>query len=220
VKDIKGTIMKKYYTVTEIEAQIKYEPIWAINGSSQSEVGQAGDVHVGIPKVNGGTKVDSLYIPQTFLPHCITEQIPRGQLLASSEFRNAVNSKLLILITSEYADQLLKGPGVAEERERLMQLKRAVREATAARSITQSGAEILNTSDTESDSTDNPKDKPELSASFSMFANTLTSKSDIEVMNALRSRGRISRLEVRHLVKLLSDKPKTVDFLKAKLEKN
>lgn len=212
--------MQKYLSVSEVEAQGNV-PIWALNGSSQSEVGQAGDVHVGIPKINGGSKIDALYLPVTFLPQCITDQIPRAQLLASSEFRNAVNSKLLILITKEYADKLMSGPGVKDEIERLAQLKRLVREATSARSISQSGAEIVNTS--EMSDKENTRAgataEGEFEASFIMFANSLTQKADIEVMNALRSRARFSRSEARHLVKLLADKPKTVAFLKAKLEK-
>jgi hypothetical protein len=212
--------MQKYLSVSEVEAQGNV-PIWALNGSSQSEVGQAGDVHVGIPKINGGSKIDALYLPVTFLPQCITDQIPRAQLLASSEFRNAVNSKLLILITKEYADKLMSGPGVKDEIERLAQLKRLVREATSARSISQSGAEIVNTSEMADKDTNRAgaTAEGEFEASFIMFANNLTQKADVEVMNALRSRARFSRSEARHLVKLLADKPKTVAFLKAKLEK-
>lgn len=212
--------MKKYYTVSEIEAQVGNLPIWALNGSSQSEVGQAGDVHVGIPKINGGSKVDGLHLLMTFLPQCITDQIPRAQLLASSEFRNAVNSKLVILITQEYADKLLSGPGVKDEQARLNQLKRQVKEALASRSISGSGAEIVNTSEmTERGTKTTAAASGELNASFVMFANSLTQKTDIEAMNSLRSRARFSRAEARHMVKLLSDKPKTVAFLKAKLDK-
>lgn len=214
--------MQKYLSVSEIEAQEGNLPIWALNGSSQSEVGQAGDVHVGIPKINGGSKIDALYLPTTFLPQCITDQIPRAQLLASSEFRNAVNTKLLILVTKEYAEKLLSGPGVKDEMERLSQLKRLVREATSARSISQSGAEIVNTSemsDKEKTGNQGATSEDGFNAAFVMYANSLTQKADIEVMNSLRSRARFSRAEARHLVKLLADKPKTVAFLKAKLEK-
>ncbi len=212
--------MKKFLTVVEVEFQDPREPIWALNGSFQSEIGQAGDVHVGIPKING-SKIDPLYLPQTFLPTCLTEQIPRPQLLAASEFRNAVASKMVLLITAEYAEALLQEEGVEEERERLAQLKRVVREATAARSIAQSGAEIVNTSEIiehrEADSaTRSPK---ELDAGFIMLANTLKEKADIEVINALRGRGKITRQEINHLLTLLVDKPKTQAFLKGKLGK-
>lgn len=212
--------MKKYLTVTDLESQDPRSPIWALNGSFESEVGQAGDVHVGIPKINGSSKIDALYLPQTFLPHCLTEQIPGQQLLASSEFRNAVNSKLLILITPEYASSILNEEGVEEERERLAQLKRVVREATAARSITQSGAEIVNTTEL-NENREEERQRPanELDPGFIMFANTLKEKADVEIINALRGRGKITRQEIKHLLATLSDKPKTTVFLKAKIAK-
>lgn len=210
--------MKKYLTVTEIESQDDKMPIWALNGSAHSEIGQAGDVHVGIPKVNGGTKIDALYLPQSWLPVCLTDQIPRGQLMASSEFRNAVNTKLLMPITVEYAAQINSQEGADEERMRLTQRRREVREATAARSITQSGAEIVNTTEI-SERGDETEKSSELDAGFVMFANTLRDKSDIEIINALRGRGKINRREIKHLTKLLSEKVKTVAFLQAKLDK-
>lgn len=213
--------MKKYLTVTEVE-NLPGAAIWALNGSAQSEVGQAGDVHVGIPKVNGSAKIDALYLPQTFLPFCLTEQIPRAQLLASSEFRSAVNSNLLVLITQEYAEYLLSREGVEEEKERLLQLKRQVREATAARSITASGADVVNTAELNSKEEDEQAAEEKatgVSPSFSMFAQTLVSKNDIEVCNSIRGRGRINRKEANYLLKLLSDKPKTVEMLNKTLAK-
>ena len=211
--------MKKYLTVTEIEAQSHQEPIWALNGSAHSEIGQAGDVHVGIPKVNGGTKIDALYLPLSWLPVCLTDQIPRAQLLASSEFRNSVNTKLLMPITTEYANQINQQEGASEERDRLVQRRREVREATAARSITQSGAEIVNTTEISDRGEEVESKVAEIDPGFIMFANTLRDKPDIEVINALRGRGKINRREIKHLVKLLADKAKTVAFLQAKLGK-
>ncbi len=211
--------MKKYLSITEIEAQDLKTPIWALNGSAHSEVGQAGDVHVGIPKINGGTKIDALYLPQSWLPVCLTDQIPRAQLIASSEFRNAVNTKLLMPITQEYANQINSQEGAEEERTRLTQRRREVREATAARSITQSGAEIVNTTEISERGEEQEAKSSEIDPGFIMFANTLRDKSDIEVINALRGRGKINRREIKHLTKLLSDKVKTVAFLQAKLSK-
>ena len=215
--------MAKYLTVTDIEMQEGNAPIWALNGSSQSEVGQAGEVHVGIPKVNGSSKIDALHLPQTFLPICLTEQIPRSQLIASSEFRGAVNSRLLILITAEYAEEILQSEGVEDEKERLFQLRRQVRDATAARSITQSGADIVNTAELE-DATQKIEGSTDtedtgLSTGFEMFANNLVTQPDVQIMNAIRGRGRMNRREINHLQKLLHDKPKTLEFLARTLNK-
>jgi len=209
--------MSKYTTVAALEQGDQRLPIWALNGSADSDVGQAGEVHVGIPKING-TKIDALYLPQTFLPQCLTDQIPRPQLLASSEFRNAVNSKLLTLITPEFAAEILREDGVQEEQERLIAHRRTIREATAARSIVGSGADIINTAEMDERLADKPEAKSptELSPQFLMFAQALTLKSDGEARNMIRGRGRVSRAELDHLIHELHDKPQTVAMLKAK----
>ena len=208
--------MKKYLTVSELEQGDPRAPIWAVNSAAESDAGQSGEIHIGIPKMNG-TKIDPLFLPQTWLPQELTSQIPRAQLLAASEFRNAVNTGLIQLITSEYADQLRQDDGADDERTRLADRKREIKTAIAARTITQSGAEILNTS-----GFDNSEEKQEVKAEslddvFLTFVSSLGNKSDIEILNALRSRGKLSRREARHLIKTLVDKPKTVGFLKQKL---
>lgn len=207
--------MKKYLTVSELEQGDARDPIWALNGSAQSEIQQSGEVHVGIPKMNG-TKIDPLLLLKTWLPQELTVQIPRAQLLAASEFRNAVNTGLIQPITPEYAEILRNREGAEEERAEMAARKQQTRNAMAARTITQSGAEILNTSDI-NDETKNEKKSEELDDVFMTFASSLETKNDIEALNALRSRGKISRREARHLVKTLIDKPKTVGFLKQKL---
>lgn len=207
--------MKKYLTVSEIEQGEVNTPIWAINGSAQSEVGMAGEVHVGIPKLSGA-KIDPMTLPQTWLAQCLTDQIPRAQLLASSEFRNAVNSGLVVLVTPAYAETINTQEGAAEEQEALTQRKRQIKEATAARSITQSGTEILNSAEIIDGKTQEEK-AAELSDAFLTFAVSLTTKADIEIINALRSRAKMTRREVKHLITALVDKPKTVQFLKEKL---
>jgi hypothetical protein len=208
--------MKKYLSISELEQGDARAPIWAINGSANSKVGMTGEIHVGIPKLNG-TKVDALYLAQTWLPQCLTDQIPRGQLLESSEFRNAVVSGLIILVTPEYAEDLNSQEGAAEERQSLNARERQIREALGARTITSSGAEIVNTSDLTDRST-LTTEKPALSDAFMAFVSSLETRTDIEALNALRSRGSTSRREVKHLVANLRDKPKTVKFLKDKLE--
>lgn len=209
--------MKKHVTITELESGNQADPIWAINNSANSDVGQPGDVHCGIPKING-TKLDALYVPQSWLPVCLTDQIPRAQLLASSEFRNLVNSELVTLITKDYAAQISAQDGAVEEKERLNEMKRAVRAATQARTISGSGAEIISTQEMNSDEDEAPKGPKELDQAFIMFANNLTLKSDIEALNLIRGRGKFSGLEIKNLIKTLSDKPKVVAFLTARVD--
>lgn len=207
----------KYLTVSDLEQGDPKDPIWALNGSADSEVGQPGEVHVGIPKING-SKIDDMHLPQTWLPTCLTDQIPRAQLLASSEFRNAVNNRLVTLVSPGFAKDILAQDGVEEERDRLLDAKRAVREATSARTIQQSGADVVSTSELqEAVQEANVKDPNELAPGFLMFVNTLETKLDIEALNLIRGRGKFSRRELKHIAKELHDKPKTQAFVKERL---
>jgi hypothetical protein len=203
----------KYITVSDLEKADQKEPIWALNGSADSEVGQPGEVHVGIPKING-SKIDDMHLPQSWLPVCLTDQIPRAQLLASSEFRNAVNNRLVTLISTEFAKDILSQDGVEEERTRLIEAKRTVREATAARTIQQSGADVISTSELNDAAQEvHAHDPNELAPGFLMFVDTLESKSDIEALNLIRGRGKFNRRELDHILTELHDKPKTTSFI-------
>ncbi len=209
--------MSKYLSVSALEQGDQKDPIWALNGAADSEINQPGEVHVGIPKING-SKIDPLYLPQSWLPVCLTDQIPRAQLLAASEFRNAVNNNLIVLITEKFARDIMESDGVDEERARLIEMKRSVREATAPRGIQESGAEVISTSDlVEAANAPEKEDPDALTPSFVMFANTLDAKADIDVLNLIRSRAKFSRSEMLHLVKVLHDKPKSKEFVKSRL---
>ncbi len=201
----------KYVSISTLEQGDPRAPIWALNGAADSDIGQPGEVHVGIPKING-TKVDDLYLPQTWLPINLTDQIPRAQLLAASEFRNSVTNKLIVLITNQYAEAIMAQDGATEERARLDQMRRAVRDALGARSIQQSGAEISTPDGAPLDQPAAPA-KKELSATFVMFANNLENKPDVEALNAIRSRGKFSNKELSYMAKKLVGKTKVLAFI-------
>jgi len=156
-------------------------------------------------------------LPQTWLPHCLTDQVPRSQLLLASEFRNAVNSKLITLITPEHANQVQNQDGAEEERERLAAFKRHIKESTQMRSIADSGAEVISTSQID-EGRNVGTDKAELSPSFVMFANSLKMKSDIEALNLIRGRAKFKVSEMRNLLTVLKDKTKVVAFVRERLD--
>ncbi len=204
--------MARALSISEVEQGDLNQPIWALNGSADSSVGQKGDVVVGVPKLNG-SKVDALKLPQTWLPVCLTDQIPRAQLLASSEFRTAVGRKLIRLIPEEYAKQLKEQDGAEEEQDRLDAFEREIRQATATRAIQSDNVSVISTSELE-DTMEEAPDPHALSANFLMFAEHLEPKNDIDSLNAVRNRGSFKPQELRHLLKAVSDKPKTGDFVK------
>lgn len=87
--------------------------VFVLNRSTNDEPGR---IVLSIPKLNGNGQ-DLVRIPHTFVAIDLTEQIPKNQLMQSSDFRKTVNSGLLDLVTEEYAELLLGTPeGKAEVR--------------------------------------------------------------------------------------------------------
>jgi len=213
----------KYLGIEELETGAATDPIWAINTASSSEIGVSGEVHIGIPKING-SKIDPLHIPQTWLAIELTRTIPRSQLLHASEFRTAIDNQLIQCVSAKSAASINSQEGADEERSRLAEFRRHVRAAGAARTLGKGIGEIKmvtvgNGADDDADGEtqvigggeDDEEDSPKkgLTAGFLTFAERLPSKSDIVVLNEIKSRRTFSRKEMVYLQTLLKDKPKT-----------
>ena len=211
-------------SISDLEKEGPKDPIWCLNTSANSEAGQAGEIHVGIPKQNG-TKIDPLFIPKTWLPQELTLQIPKAQLIDSSEFRQAINKGLITLIDASSAQVILRQEGAAEEKKRLDDLRRHIRQAGAAKTIASSGSEITMISGGEEEKVKplgaggeaTSDDDSGLTPGFAMFAERLRDMDDVNALNAIRSRRKFSGKELRYLKSNLPDKPKTVKAITAQL---
>ena len=219
--------MKRRITLAELE-QVSTGPVWALNSSSSVVgSGNGGDVHIGVPKLNG-SKIDPLHVQLTWLPVDLTASIPRDQLLASSEFRKAVRDGLLTLITPEHAAEIEQQDGAEEERVRLSARKDAIRRTEAARNLTGSKVgEIKMISAFGGDTADEeeaaaadsaPTKKTSVTAAFKAGMKALVAKSDVETLNSLRVRA-MTRAQVAHAKKMFKDKPKTSAHLAKLLDK-
>ena len=208
-------------SISDVESQglSNSIPIYAINSSAESAIGQSGEILLSIPKING-SKADSLRIPQTWLPVELTLQISRQQLLAASEFRQALQAKLIILISKEDAVKMNSQSGARLERGRIAAAQNHVRTAGAARSISSSNTKITRADGNTEESDQESQDYENLSVaqkaqagvenvengitpSFQMWADRLVSDTDQGVINTMRSKGRFSRLELKFLLKTL-----------------
>lgn len=218
--------------------------IWAINSSSNSELGLKGDLYLQVPKLNG-SKLDPLKIEQTWLAQDLTRKIPRAQLLESSEFRNLVESNLITLVTEEYARRVNSRDGAELERRRLQTSRLQPKTLEAARKVSMK-AEITRADGVTDDDDDAPRvdvygpngkqrdltDAAEIAAAaangldlddngltptFVMFANKLKREADMQALNALRTHGKISTKELRYLRDNLPKHPATVKAIKAQL---
>lgn len=216
--------MTKQLTFEIVESQPAHQAIWVINTSEASDAGQPGDLHIGIPKLNG-SRVDLVNVMQTWLPQELTRQVPRTQLLASSEFRSAVNNNLLAMISEEDALRIRRREGASEENQRLQSLRTNQRRASAARTISDSGAEVVNTNTLKGGSVeinsshgDNTalaalrgidEVEPGIAPKFKMWVDRLSTMSDIQTMNEIRSRKKFSTSELRYLFSEVASKEKS-----------
>lgn len=217
--------MIKQLSFATVESQPSHQAIWVINTSETSEAGQPGDLHIGIPKLNG-SRVDLINVPQTWLPQELTRQVPRSQLLASSEFRSAVNNQLLAMISEEDALRIRRREGATEENQRLQNMKTNQRRAAAARTISDSGADVVNLNTLKGDTVeinsgtdeDNvalaalhgvDEVEPGIAPKFKMWVDRLGTLSDIQTMNEIRSRKKFSSTELQYLYAAVSSKEKS-----------
>lgn len=197
-------------SIDDLRNQKDTDPIWALNNTSNSKVGQAGDLLLLIPKLNGNRNPDPLRIPRTWLPVNITNQIPRRQLLESSEFLNAVNNEVLVLITQEYADYLMKREGAEEERQRLQQLDARIQNLTS-RAVT--------TDSTYHFGGETEKDDRGFDPKFMVKVTQWKSMADISVLNDLRSL-RLTRRQYEYVLSELKNHPKTCAAISRSLAKH
>ncbi len=217
-------------TLHEIELQDPRAPIWALNNANKSEVGLQGDIIIGIPKLNG-SKVDHLRIEHTWLPVELTGQIPRSQLLESSEFRQAITDRLIIVIDEDTAKRLQSKEGASVERKKLATLRAHIKSGGAARTISDANVEIS--------SGDKDHDQPEdvatidrgtkigsrvekiggLEPAFKLWADRLSSRSDLDILSELKMRGGLKRSEAKYLLGELKSKPQSTSALKKALKK-
>ena len=111
--------------------------------------------------------------------------------------------------------------GAADERERLSERAKQIRDATAARTIKDSGAEVVSVQELADASRNQDqaeeRDPNALDAGFVMFVNAVKDLPDVDALNRIRGRQNFTRPEIQHMVKELKGKEKVVAFLKKAL---
>lgn len=185
-------------TLDTVLNQGNTEPVWCINNTPQSMGTRAGDLVIMVPKIHGNGTPDKVMIPRTWLPYNLIRQVPRQQLLQSTEFLRAVNNELIIIVSSEYAAYLESKEGAAEERERLRQYRERVHNATAR----------VVTEDTDTKKTEEESEEDGFDPVFIMHVNQWNTMQDIDVLNTLRA-SKYTRKQYQYILKSLTNHPRT-----------
>lgn len=188
----------KYQTLSlsDVAQQQEFEPIWLINNAAKSFVGATGNLIICIPRLNGA-QLDVLRLERTWLPIDATTQVPRSQLLQSTEFRKAVAERILLIISNEDAQRLLRQDGADEEQRRLATEREYIRSATGASALSANSIPV-----TGADEDDTENENP-ATAQFDDWVRSLASKSDAQVIAELRTRPSTTRKQAKQVFRAL-----------------
>ena len=195
-------------TLDDLLQQGPHDPVWCINNTPQTMNARAGDLIIMVPKIHGNGTPDKVLIPRTWLPYNLIRQVPRAQLLQSTEFLRALNEGLIIAISSDYARYLEGKEGAVEERERLKQYQERIRKSVS-RVFTENEEEKHEKEDEEDQGFD---------PVFVMHVNQWNTMQDIEVLNILRA-SKYTRKQYQYILKNLTNHPKTAAAIQKALTK-
>lgn len=102
--------MSKLVTIKDIEQQ-EFGGVFCMNNTPAVQRSQ---IVFTVSKMSG-EGLDNVFIPATGFPVELTQQVTKKQLLNSSEFRRAVSQKLIVLISEEHYNEMMREDGAAEE---------------------------------------------------------------------------------------------------------
>lgn len=163
-------------------------PVWVLNTSKGSN---RSIIVLSVPKAQGGT--DNVRVPVTFLPINLTDQVPKRQLLQSSDFRRAVSSRWLSLVSEEEAQKVMGRPGAQEEIDRLMMEERTINNDSARMVAGVENPEAVASTG--------------ISPRVQQFISTLEESSEPKAaLNTLRSMGELTEQEFRAVSRVAADR--------------
>lgn len=196
-------------TLDDLLQQGPHDPVWCINNTPQTMSARAGDLVIMVPKIHGNGTPDKVLIPRTWLPYNLIRQVPRAQLLQSTEFLRALNEGLIIAVSSDYARYLESKEGAAEEHERLKQYQDRIRNAVSHAFTEDESSKKENDADEEQG----------FDPVFIMHVNQWNTMQDIEVLNILRA-SKYTRKQYQYILKSLTNHPRTAAAIQKALAKS
>jgi hypothetical protein len=87
-------------------------PIYVLNRSKPK-----GDISISIFRPDGSPVL--ITIPRTWIPICVTDQVPHDLLKTSLDFRRFLMNKILVLVPEEVAKNTLKSKDAQDELDRI-----------------------------------------------------------------------------------------------------
>lgn len=93
----------------------KENTVYVKNKTTGSEKGQ---IIFSVPRKNGDGVV-AVWVPNTWIPFPLSEQCSKSQLLDSSDFRKAINSRRLEIMDSKEAEEILSTKAAQKELDKI-----------------------------------------------------------------------------------------------------
>ena len=109
-----------YITIAMAEKE-ETSSLWVLNNSGSSG-NQVGVVNITIPEGNG--QVNTIRIPNTFVPIDITTQATKQAVISNPQFRRMIMGNMLKIVSSESAEAFMQLPENKAEQQRLFSLGR------------------------------------------------------------------------------------------------
>lgn len=197
--------------------------VWVRN-TSGNVLPPGGDIYISV-SVSGQLRI--ITVPMTWIPINLTNTVPRKFLLESPNFMDALNNGLVEAIDDASAAKALLKEDAKEERARLTERARTIKEAVASRGISKN-VTVINTEREEEedqavsvvqplkkgttvvrlDDLDDKESSEEeaVSGGFRAWTTKLNSVSAKEAVNLIKTRGKISAEEGLYLTQKLKHK--------------
>lgn len=229
---------RKYTTLEDLEQHDK-GPVWVLNNTRDSLEGK---VVISVPKRNGNG-YDIIRVPRSFAPFDLTQQAPRAQLIDSADFRKALNTRLIRLVTAEYAAVLLNTEEAKEEITRLRneenKAKMALKKAGVVEDTTSGvgdddddeffevagegkrAAEAKKKKKASATKADEPEAEAKVKSGPSMKVQAIVAGasrdelSETAIVAKLKNVAKLRRADLAFLARTYSDKPRIIRYLKA-----
>jgi hypothetical protein len=190
-------------SVTEIEKN-GIDTIYVLNNTKGAE---KGNVLFEVPKLSGaGT--DAVLVHSTYIPVCLTDQVSKEQIVKSSEFRKAINSRRLTIIHSDDAIALLDTKTAKKELERIFKDSETFRNTVMSlddSSVTTNEEMSKGMSDLVNGANDTDKINPSI---LQLVVDLEESKDEDSAINTLRNIDDLKRRDYRYVYKNVSSKHK------------
>lgn len=182
---------KRYLTIHEAINDDPKAPLWLQNIADESQATDFLGADVLLTARSDGDIIP-IDIPKTWLPHEVTNKVPREALLKSRYFLSAVNENLIRIITPEYAEELNRKKGAEEERERLRARDELRRAATSNRRNEEHAPAREKQISTEG--------LEEVPVQFKALVNKMNNMSLTEAVNELRARRSLPISQLEYLM--------------------